>query len=568
MGKEKEDMSTDFQIQAEKIIDDSINDFLKAVNSIAENGYFRKVRRNPSAFEILKPANDEFYEYAYFERTLEWYIRDILINPTITNLLNLSRFECLLPNKKLETRFTNEAIENIYPFEFIVLKNDKKIGYRYTGLDENEIDNLLSAYQLDEIVMIDWSAKENSYRENNPRFIRMPFIDFCGEYFCDLDGNLLIDKFKKAIKEANDDIGFDTIPKLSLRNLSNFKESFDLMLEKQNYREMRFLALPNHKNKEDYSSISFDEDDYKICDDNFIGEGLYKALLGNEDFAKCFITAEYLYNTLGQGNNFDYTSVVCGYLKSIEQLIHKLIKINLDYPSQDVLWIKATGYPKSKETVRKNPNGKGGNQVLFDKKNERYFNIELGSLIYFIYDNKNGWRLSNDGLEIVFKFLRSFLQDCRNDHFHKDNINDFETVKIIRNNTIFLMYLLIGGYKMSGNADNDRKLLGIEDDTFDRLYKKIQKLPSGICDFVLSFDGETKFKAFRYYDQEKTKYDKNGSVDTSRLRFVKTDVFSNEAYCDAMEGLTFDNEFIIDKNNIPKYIAFINRRGEIVKIEF
>ena len=561
-------MSTDFQIQAEKIIDDSINDFLKAVNSIAENGYFRKVRRNPSAFEILKPANDEFYEYAYFERTLEWYIRDILINPSIASLLNLFGIECLLRDEKLKTCFTNEAIENIYPFEFIVLKNDKKIGYRYTTLAENEIDNLLSAYQLDEIVMIDWSTKEHCYQENDSRFIRMSFKDFCEGYFRDLDTNLLINKFKKAIKEANDDIGFDTIPKLSIRNLSNFKESFDLILKKQNYREMRFLTLPNHKNKEDYSCITFDDGDYKICDDSFLGEKLYKDLLGKEDFAKCFVTAEYLYNTLGQGNNFDYTSVVCGYLKAIEQLIYKLVKINLNYPSQDVLWIKAAGYPKNKENVRKNPNGKGNNQVLFDKKNERYFNIELGSLIYFIYDNKNGWRLSNNGREIVFKFLRSFLQDCRNDHFHKDNINDFETVKIIRNNTIFLMYLLIGGYKLSGDADNDRKLLGIKDDTFDRLYKNVQNLPRGIRDFVLSFDGKNEIKAFRCFNQEETKYDENGSVDASRLKFVKTNVFSNEAYCNAMEGLTPDNELIIDKNNIPKYIAFKNGRGEIVEIDF
>lgn len=54
----------DLQKQAEEIIDGAVRDFLKAVNLIAENGYFRKIRRLQPVFEILEPANSEFYEYA------------------------------------------------------------------------------------------------------------------------------------------------------------------------------------------------------------------------------------------------------------------------------------------------------------------------------------------------------------------------------------------------------------------------------------------------------------------------------------------------------------------------
>lgn len=122
------------QSKAEVIVDASVRDFLKAINSIVENGPFRKYRTEAAAFEILEPANKTFYEYAFFERSLEWYIRDILINQSLMELFHLFGVECLWPDKKLEIRFSNEKIEDIYPFEFIVVENENRIGFRYTGL--------------------------------------------------------------------------------------------------------------------------------------------------------------------------------------------------------------------------------------------------------------------------------------------------------------------------------------------------------------------------------------------------------------------------------------------------
>ena len=328
-------MLIELQKQAEEIIDGAVRDFLKTVYSIAENGYFRKIRRLQPAFEILEPANSEFYEYAYFERSLEWYSRDILINQSLMELFHLFGIECLCPEKKKEVRFNNESIEDIYPFEFIVCQDNKKIGYRYTRLCDNEIGPLLKKYQLESIVQIDWNIKSYKHRDGDLHYKSVSFKEFLEEYFSELDCNLVIDKFKKAVKEANDDVGFETIPRLSLRYLSNFKQDIDFMLAHENYRDKQFMMLSDTDNAKNLSGISLDEEDY--CDFNFMGNELYKSLLGNEGFAKCFVTAEYQYNVFRSGNSFDYTSVVCGYLKSIEQLIYKLLKINLDYPSNEKL---------------------------------------------------------------------------------------------------------------------------------------------------------------------------------------------------------------------------------------
>lgn len=563
-------MLIDLQRQAEAIIDKVIIDFLKSVNSIAENGYFRKSRRLQPAFEILEPANQAFYEYAYFERSLEWYSRDILINQSLMELFRLFKIKCLWPEKKMEVGFSNESIEDIYPFEFIVCQNDKKIGFRYTSLCENEIGQLLKDYQLESIVHIDWSIKSSMLRYDDMFYKTVSFKEFLEAYFSSLDCNLVIDKFKNAVKEANDDVGFETIPRLSLRYLSNFKDDIDFMLAHENYREKRFQMLTNIDCVKNLSTISLDDEDYRICSEHFVDNGLYKSLLGNEGFAKCFITAEYQYHVFRHGNSFDYTSVVCGYLKAIEQLIYKLLKINLVYPTKEKLWIqRGKKVPKEKshngETTRRNPNTDQW-QVIFDKNFEQYFKITLSPMMWFLHDNENGWRISADGREKVHKFLLNFAKDCRNDCFHKDNIDDYETVARIRNNTILLMYLLIGGYKMSGNIEKDKSLLGIQDDAFDSLYKKVQELPRSMYEFIIRFSGGKEIQAYRSFYQEKTKYDEFGSVISSRIKFVKTDVFSPENYDKAMKGAWVDKEFFIDKDNIPEYIAYINGRGEEIKI--
>lgn len=559
------------QNKAEAIVDASVKDFLKAINMLVENGAFRKDRTEAVAFEILEPANKSFYEYAYFERSLEWYIRDILVNKSMMQLFNLFGVEGLWPDKKLEVRFSNEKIEDIYPFEFIVIENGNRIGYRYTSLGDSEIDDLIEKYELSKIYQIDWNSSPRHSRYSDKKIEVMSIESFLHRYFSEIDYSVILKKYKDAVKSANDDIGFETIPRLSLRYLSNFKVAADEALHDENYRAKRFNMLPNSKTVENLENICFSDDDYEICDKNFIGKNLYKSLLGTEGFAKCFITAEYQYQVFKQGNSFDYTSVVCGYLKAIEQLIYKLIMINLDCTQEDKLWILKNGnkMPSSKfikgDTVRLNP-ATGKQQVVFKKEFEDYFNITLSPMIWFLHDNINGWELSKDGRDKVHKLLLCFAQDCRNDHFHKDNIDDFLIVKRIRNNTIMIAYLLLGGYKHSGNDKTDQELLGIIDDSYDRLYKRVQELPRGISKFIVRFNDGRTIKAYRHFYQAETSYSVEGSVSKSVIRFVEVNEFSSDNYDRAMEGNLSENEFLISCNRIPDYIAYINGRNEEVQI--
>lgn len=558
------------QDEVNKIIDSSVKQFLIEINSIAENGLFRKNRKIPIGFQQLETANNTYYEYAFFERVLEWKIRDTLINQSLMCLFDLFDINSLWPNKKCEVLFNNEAIEDIYPFEFIIEKDNKRIGYRYTSVLEDDIDELLNNYNLSEIYQINWNIERKDRRIENINFQIISFEDFFKHWFIEVDFETVFNKLKLAVKNANDDIGFDTIPRLTLRYLSNFKIEVDKDLYNRNYRDDRFLMVNDEHEDFNLENIYFDEKDYKVCDERFIDRGLYKSLLGSESFAKCFITAEYQYQIFKNQNNFDFTSVACGYLKAIEQLIYRLIQINLEFPSNETLWImkNSSKIPdhmyKDGVTVRKPK--KMAQQVIFKEDFKDYFNIILTPMINFLKDNEHGWNLSDDARKKIYKLLKNYAQDCRNDHFHKDNIGEFSVVTKIRNNTILLFYLLIGGYKMSDNLNTDKKSLGIDDNTFDRLYKNIQELPRGIKKFILRFDNTQTIKAYKHYYQEKTIYNSIGSVSESKIRFVKVDDFSSEKYENAMEGRYSENEFYITNENMPVYVAYLNGKNEEIQI--
>ena len=205
-------------------------------------------------------------------------------------------------------------------------------------------------------------------------------------------------------------------------------------------------------------------------------------------------------------------------------------------------------------------------QVIFERDYKDYFDITLAPIIWFLHDNVNGWNISDAGRLTVHSFLLNFAADCRNDHFHKDNIDDFCVVSRIRNNALLIIYLLLGGYKLTGNYTSDCKALGIGDDSFDKMYKKIQELPRGITKFIVYFDGQVPIKAYRHFTQEATVYDDNGSVGASKIRFVSVDEFSGDEYDRAMQGEYKSREFTLRSDNMPVKISYINGRQEEIAI--
>ena len=54
-------------------------------------------------------------------------------------------------------------------------------------------------------------------------------------------------------------------------------------------------------------------------------KGYHRAMTGMKRFAKSYITSEYLSDQYNGNNIFDYTAIITGYLKSVEQLMYEII---------------------------------------------------------------------------------------------------------------------------------------------------------------------------------------------------------------------------------------------------
>ena len=561
----------------EKIIDKNVKKFLERIYMLSDIGPFRKRRSAHADFNMFEPATPEYYEYKFFERSLESYIRENLVNMIIPQLFSIKGIRCELPNygNSIYVDYSNESIEEVYPFEFIVDNHNNRIGYRYTGpcWKDQELKRILKKYRLKYVAVIDWSDAEAATSDKiswgiSDRYrklvLNISAKEFFSSYFSTDLYNLFFNKIKDAVKVANEAIGFTTIPSLSLSYLNKFK-----------IKEMDYLSEIAYDNlvyevtgrKSPIRNLVSNED-YRILNERFINQGLYKALVGSEDFAISFITSEYLYQTLKNGGKFDYTAVVCGYLKSIEQLLYKLLQITLEHKSSQKLMIRPenSGDAGIKDIRLKNPNNKKSWLIPFEERFKSYFDTTLGSMIWFINDNENGWYISKNGKNTVRRYLLNYNKEDRNGYFHKDNINSFNEVKRIRNNTIALMYYLIGGYRLTEELSKDKKLLRLYDDNFDRMYAKLIEVPRG-RGFYLKFKNEEVVKAIRLYEQDRPMYDSCGSLKESSIRFVKVDNFDVD-YEELLNNISDENEIVVNFDNTPERIWLSTYKGNRIPIEW
>lgn len=540
------------------------------MRKFSENKKFRERFKSHSIFSVLGSVDEMFYDFSLYERRLEWNILVYFINPVLKELFNEQSVEVLWPEiKDIHVNSSVVTFENKYPLEFIICSRNERIGVRYTDLFKEEVKKILRKYKLSRIICIDWSDKQLSRLEKINNYETITPDIFFSRYFSDEIYGFFLQNAKQVIDEANRIVGIKTIPQLSLRYLNNFKIQILDSLRDYNYSSMRYKLLKNSVDSLKLIDITFDNDDYQTLRTNFIERGLYKSLVGSENFAKSFYTSEYLFIIIKEGQNLDYTSVVSGYLKSIEQLIYKLLMINLEHPNGENLWIKKNRkyLDEIEHYIRDNPQKKKSKQIAFVKDLKDYYDTTLISMIWFLNDNQKGWNVSQRGKRNINKLLKNYAKDCRNDNFHKDNIIEYENVVKIRENTIMLLFLILGGYKLSGNTRDDLDLLGVIDNSFDNLFRKLSELPKSASKFIIVFPNEKPIYAIRNYHDDVVCYDDDASISNKGIKFTKVDSFESSIE-DVSDTVSSDKVIFITKNNLPAQIGYFIRNGETVYINF
>ena len=545
---------------------------VKFGSKFIEGNYRKDVRdksRYRSDFPLFNIAPDNFYIYQIYVKDLQSNIRNYLINPILEELLNESGYKITSSLKDIRrcVSFSNSAIEeyNRYPFQFIIERENIKIGVRYTELyDLDDGDDvfrkLLNDFRIDKVIILHFSKDMDIVSNSYSKIIDISHYsikNFLDEFINENIYQYFLTTLTKAIDDMQELIGFDVIHRLSMSNLA--KVRLDL---RENLQNVNLKALSYNSQKK-FNNL--EECDLDIINSN-LEKGKAEVLLGKSDFAKSYLTSEYLYKVLVDNSNFDYTSVVAGYLKTIEQFLYRLLEYQMN-TNERKKWIKTKNRhlvnKEFKATNRTNEIKPNGNKILAKSQNLEYMDTSLGSLINYMNENNDFWEISKDGKTILTELLNDYRESVRNGYFHKHNIEDIEEVERIRNNTLYLLCFLIGSLK-----DFDITKFGYLDFSFNDFYHKVPRRPVGIPFYIQETkNGQPKLMKL-VYEQEPESYDVDGLLENN-LYFAEVDEH-NKPY-EYINQVPKDDLVIFNINNVPYRVEYVGRStddGFINKVEF
>ena len=394
-------------------------------------------------FPIFGETSKESHEQLYFQSYLESYTRQ-MINGVLRELLEEEFYdEITWPEfefKGIYNGYTNIESEREFGFEFI--DRSTKVGYRYSFFHLDEIDGLLSKGNVDRIVLVIWENKDEiigfSYDDERVKVILL--CDLFHEFFYELGEeiintmyDLFTSRIKAAVERANAMISLTTLPGFTPSYLFRSRNGIIDNLRKE-VELLSCFSVNNPVYK--YTEVNSKQliNTYQLPQ-YFLANKLEYAFVGTSDYAKSYLTSEYLYHYFKSNPMFDFTPIVSGYLKSIEQLLHAICA---SYFSANNIQRDFSDYTLSK--------------YITDIRRERVFRKELVSAKSF-----------------VIGCLNSYRAESRNNLFHIDYLNSWDRVEQIRANTLFLYVVLLGSIDPA-LLKNDPSVLGILNIEYDRLF--------------------------------------------------------------------------------------------------
>lgn len=532
-----------------KALCDKYKDF--CFNIMVDLTEFRYDPEKEAIFGTYELGSKEYALQKYFEPRVETYLRDYLLFGVIESVLedrDLQVFRSSLPDEYTEVDkfYSTVEYERIVPLE-LVIASDKFTGYRYTPFIDYQVEHLFKLGMLHEIVVVDWKnmdgiSPEEQKRRNWGNFKNQTRFIGAKEFFAELftpDEAEVYDKYLAyAMQKYKEFLGISSIPKLTAPMMFYHRLEEEKVLFEKAHNEIKDYIIIEEDNLRKNPNLTCEVkellDTYNFCD-KFTGLKLYKALVGRSDFAKSFLTSEYLYSQFNKNDRFDYTSIVSGYLKSVEQLLFSVALLVKDRRDKDGRLYKLGGERK-KVTVTS------------DHISQNKISATMGNVIYFFENEYPELVLIPDEKHVktFFKCLHLYLDECRNESFHKHNNYNWKRVEKIRNNT-FLMYILIlVGLQLSETEQETKQNLSIvEDDRLERIYYWLRK--RHMYSFKVKFDGEDDiYFATRTAERSFPVFDEYGLLNDFELKLRCTKEITSPK--------SESEYYTISRENIPEKI--------------
>lgn len=556
-----------------EILDKMFREFSKAI--MEDLTAFHYNPADYTAFVDLELISREFALQKFFEPRLDTYIRQYLVCGLIEEVLE-ERGKCvLIPSlpdeyQQINTYYSTKKYEDIVGFEFVIHDGDELVGYRFTDILEYKAEPFFENQLVNRIVVIDWAnidgidedeKKRRTYGKYNDRINIIGLREFIEDIFDDNEA-IVYDLFlRKSIESYQETIGISSIPKLTAPVLfehrldeerlllSRVKDIY--MFHNEERKSVDKNGIPTkdthfgyriieEKNRQEYPDLEKRSKELLINSgilEKYLNKKLYKALVGKCDFARSFLTSEYLYNQYNENDRFDYTSIVSGYLKSVEQLMYNIVLFNQDKKDSNNRYYRV-GSPGKKNALTKS-------HVEAGK-----LSATMGNLIYFFkIDYPETVQISNQAyLDTFFDCLDLYLDECRNQSFHKYNNYDWNRVMKIRNNTFLMYILLLGACRLGVNDEETYLHLEIlQDDRLERIYYWLRR--NNMYTFKMIPKGEKAYLVTTRFPEETfPEFDDYGLLQNFQIkvRCTKeiTSSFSESKY------------LVIDRENIPESILY------------
>lgn len=443
-------------------------------------------------------TSKEYHEQVYFESYVESYTRKLINNILKDISYYESSDEISWPELEyggVYNGYTNAEYEHEYEqgFGFECINENRKIGYRYSTIKLNEIDKIFEYKNVNEIKIVEWNDEDVpiSFCYEDERIHVISVSEFFHDLYDDISDeefeiiySCFNEKVSEAVKEVMQMISLTTLPGFTPNYLHKFREEIvsDLQCDVNRLVEFKIYNA-NYKSTELNSKMLIDTYNLKTI---FLEKNLHFALVGTSDYAKSFLTSEYLYRYFKDNPMFDYTPIVSGYLKSIEQLLYAICKNYRNYKHDKVIMQKWT----------------------------------MSKYRDYIIDHDD---IINTDLRpakaIIIECLNSYREESRNHLFHRDYFKKWDRVDFIRNNTLFLYVTLLGMLDES-LTDSSPNLLCLLDNGYDNLFKAVDSNKSF---YYVVKTNEGVFKDLQKQQRDEgIEYNWNGQIKNT-IKFKKFD---------------------------------------------
>ena len=530
--------------------------------------------------DLFQYADDDFYFYRFCINSQENETEKLL-----TNILYRVMEEYEIPVERPRNKL----------FSFILYENNEKIGYRFIDFyGDEDVNNILYEYNLDRAVIlrtwkanreVEWISRENKqYQDQGLRLRVLSIHDFYKNQFGEEEYKAFIDSIGEYLEVAREIIGYQSIKFSSSMNLASRKLFEEKMLAEWDYLNYRYQIIdPNNKLIQNYLYILRNEilfDNIECMKKTYVTGKLYRTMLGANEYAESFITSEWLYYSLKGRRNFDYTAVISGYLKSIEQLLYKIVMFNIDNNckislkgnmlkkayDEGITVFESSG--KGFKKLSKNKDGTGYKftrypYIDFTSIQKEYFDSSIGTFEHFLRKNQDIF-INPEYSKTIADMVSCFRTECRNGFFHTHNLRDWSLVEKTRNNAIYLYFVILGTCIIPEEKKHELAILDY--DGFDNLCRKIREFKHYNVNFIFEYDDGKKQKLIYDFINNTAEYTDDGVEHYEKLLFYKVEDFEG-ALEQLDEGIRENQIFYLTRDNLPKKIFGVHRKMHDFRLE-